>query len=1840
MCVHDVKYIDAHDVENIDAHDVENIDAHDVENIDAHDVENIDAHDVENIDTHDVENIDAHDVENIDAHDVENIDAHDVENIDAHDVENIDAHNVENIDAHDVENIDAHDVSQEQRPPGMGKGYYLSKNMALAGLLLAAIALVTIIVLSVVYDQERSRNRGPIGDGPPGSEASSSSSSTATPSSSSSTPPPGPPEPWQRYRLPDTLAPVSYRITLWPRLQPDQQGLFIFTGNSTVEFLCLKDTDLILIHANKLNFTLFQGHQARLAAPPGDPPPPQILRSWLEVETEYLVLRLDGMLVAGLSYLLHSQFQGELGDNLEGFYRSQYTEDGVHKVLATSQMQATFARQAFPCFDEPALKATFSVVLTHPPGTIALSNSREMESVEMELDGVSVSRTTFEPTKRMSTYLLAFIVSNFTFIEAPQDSEVQVRIWGRGQAIARGHGDYALNVTGAILNFYERYYNTSYPLSKSDQVALPDFSAGAMENWGLVTYRETALLYDPSASSTGNKERVTSVVSHELAHMWFGNLVTLRWWNDLWLNEGFASYVSYLGVDHAEPSWDIRDHIVLFDVHKVFAGAAVLRMLSEFLSEPVFAKGLSSYLNTFAFSNTVYTDLWNHLQQAVDSTPGVSLPHTVEDIMNRWVLQMGYPVVTVDTRTGRISQKHFLLDPEAQVERASPYNHMILQEGDGWLLANTNVSGYFRVNYDLENWERLLTLLHTDHQAIPIINRAQLMDDAFNLARAKVINTTLALRLTAYLARERDYIPWEAALGNLNYYFLMFDRTDVYGPLQAYIRKQILPLFEYFRTLTANWTQVPQGHNDQYNQINAIGVACNMGVKECRELAQRWFFQWMADPEHNPIHPNLKTTVYCNALAFGGAQEWDFAWRMFQNATVATESARLRLALACTKAPWLLNRYLQYTLDPTKIRKQDATSTIQAVARNVVGMPLAWNFVREKWSYIFKQYGRGSFSFSGLISGITKRFSTEFELQELKSFKEQNLQAGFGSATLALEQAIEKTQANIRWLADTRGQVLAWLSGEARKAVAAGAALLSAGALVSIFTLSVLYAQEKTNQEPAPSPTTDTSTGTTPPPGPPEPWQRYRLPDTLAPISYRITLWPRLQPDQQGLFIFKGNSTVEFLCLKDTDLILIHANKLNFALFQGHRARLAAPPGDPPPPAVRDAWLEAETQYLVVRLEGSLKADRTYLLLTQFVGELADDLGGFYRSTYTEDGQEKILATTQMEPTDARKAFPCFDEPAMKAVFHLTLLHPTGTVALSNSISYDPANVTVDGQLVTETRFQATELMSTYLLAFVVCEFDFISSPAKAPVLIRIWARKQAIAEGQGDYALQKTGPILNFFEKYYSSPYPLSKSDQVALPDFSAGAMENWGLITYRETALLYNQAFSSNADQEWVVTVISHELAHMWFGNLVTMRWWNDLWLNEGFATYVSYLGADAAEPTWNIKDLLVVNEVHRVMAVDALTTSHPLSSREEETYLDTFKYNNTVSSDLWKHLQVAVDRASPGLGLPASVEDIMNRWVLQMGYPVVTVDTRTGRISQKHFLLDPEVQVERASPYNYEWIVPISWMKSGAVQDPLWLTTKEATNTGMITGSTDWLLVNLKTSGFYRDIPEINRAQLISDAFNLARAQLVNTTLALRTTLFLVRERGYTPWLTASRNLNYYFLMFDRSGLYGPMQAYMVKQVTPLFDHFRNLTGNWSKIPDTHTDQIHPNLRSAVYCGGIAAGGQAEWDFAWRMYKNTNIASEARKLLSAMACSQKPWILTRYLQYCLDPVKVRKQDAATVINSIAANALGQPPGLGLCASQLGLSVQRVSGWGSTFHPPKTSVEVIIVIIMMMNE
>ncbi|XP_063781891.1 aminopeptidase N [Pseudophryne corroboree] len=960
----------------------------------------------------------------------------------------------------------------------MAKGFYVSKLVGFICIFLAIAAVATIIALAVVYSNELSNNNKVENGGSlttsfiPAPSTSTPTTTTTTTTTTQTSTTPASNELWDKYRLPKSLIPIHYDIDLRPILEKDSQGLYVFHGKSVAHFTCVERTNVVIIHSNKLNYTsnteLRNDANRTLTVNKID----------LVEKTNYLVLHLGEELEENKIYTLHTEFTGELADDLAGFYRSEYVEDGVTKIIATTQMQAPDARKAFPCFDEPAMKATFSITIRHKPDYVALSNMNPISVTTESWEGGQWNITVFDVTPRMSTYLVAFIVSQFSWI-----GDDKVKIWGRKKAIEEyNEAEYALNVTKPILEFFETYYNVTYPLPKSDQVALPDFGAGAMENWGLVTYRDTALLYNEIESSIGNKERVVTVIAHELAHQWFGNLVTVRWWNDLWLNEGFASYVEYLGADFAEPTWNIKDLIVLYDVHRVMAvdallsshpltsreedvntpaqiselfdsityskGASVIRMLSSFLTEEIFVNGLNTYLKAFAYNNTVYEDLWAHLQMAVSPT---ALPHSVEKIMNTWVLQMGFPVVTIDTTVGRVEQKHFLLDPDATIknytwivpityinssgptgnfwlEQVSDIHDALKTDGNSWFLANIDVTGYYRVNYDDGNWDRLIDQLKRNNSEIPLINRAQIIDDAFNLARAKIIQTTRALETTTFLSEEVEYMPWQAAISNLNYFTQMFDRTEVYGSMKVYMQQQVQPLFNYFKGLTGNWTRRPATLTEQYNEINSVSLACSYGIAECRELATKLFKEWM-DTNHNGIHPNLRSTIYCNAIANGGVEEWNFAWDEFKKTENAQEADKLRAALACTKEPWILNRLLEYALDTSKIRRQDSVSTITNIANNVVGQSLAWDFVRAKWSSLFSQFGGSSFSFGNLITGVTRRFSTAFELQQLEQFKKDHEANGFGTAARALEQSIERTIANINWVDENKASVQKWFEG-------------------------------------------------------------------------------------------------------------------------------------------------------------------------------------------------------------------------------------------------------------------------------------------------------------------------------------------------------------------------------------------------------------------------------------------------------------------------------------------------------------------------------------------------------------------------------------------------------------------------------------------------------------------------------------------------------------------------------------------------------------------------------------------------------------------------------------------
>merc|ERR1719431_1916989 len=427
-------------------------------------------------------------------------------------------------------------------------------------------------------------------------------------------------------------------------------------------------------------------------------------------DREFLIARLGQNLEVGKIYIIKIHYTAYLKDNLKGFYRSVYKDPktGKDEYIAVTQFQATDARRAYPSFDEPGIKAKYEVSLGRKKDMSSISNMPIVrEGVEM-VGSDEYVWDHYQESVKMSSYLVAFVVSKFEYRETTRENGVRFRIWSVPHSLDQT--EYARDIGPKILEFFEGYFNVKFPLPKQDMIAIPDFGAGAMENWGLITYRETALLFKEGVSAASNKQRIAIVVSHELAHQWFGNLVTPSWWTDLWLNEGFASYVEYLGVEHAQPQLKLLDQFVVTDLQNVFGidaletshpisipvkhpdeiseifdrisygkGASIIRMMDKFLTTKTFRQGLTNYLTELKYSAATQDDLWRHLTEQGHRDGTLPMDMTVKTVMDTWTLQMGFPVITVtrdyQANSAEVRQSRFLVStsPSTSAPSSKPF---------------------------------------------------------------------------------------------------------------------------------------------------------------------------------------------------------------------------------------------------------------------------------------------------------------------------------------------------------------------------------------------------------------------------------------------------------------------------------------------------------------------------------------------------------------------------------------------------------------------------------------------------------------------------------------------------------------------------------------------------------------------------------------------------------------------------------------------------------------------------------------------------------------------------------------------------------------------------------------------------------------------------------------------------------------------------------------------------------------------------------------------------------------------------------------------------------------
>ena len=785
----------------------------------------------------------------------------------------------------------------------------------------------------------------------------------------------GSPEELDRYRLPRSVVPTHYDLVVEPDLASGT-----FSGTVAIAVTVVEPVDEIILNALDLEL------DGRLVGPNGTVLEAEVT---LERETERALLDLEAAAAPG-DWRLELSFRGALNDQLVGFYRSTYTDaDGGEHTLAVTQMESTHARRAFPCFDEPDFKAPFAITLVVSDGLTALSNGAE---IEREATDDGRQRLRFATTMPMSTYLVAFVVGELELTEPVLSAGgVPIRIAhppGKG-----AQATFALDTARFALDFFAEWFDLPYPGDKLDLVAVPDFAFGAMENLGCVTFREVLLLIDPATATQPELQRLVDVVAHELAHMWFGDLVTMGWWEGIWLNEAFATFMEMLATDAFRPEWQrwvdfglsrtaafdvdalastrpIEYPVVspadaegMFDLLTYEKGAAVLRMLEQYLGPDTFRAGIRRYLRAHAYGNTRTTDLWDAIEAEADEP--------VRRIMDSWIYQGGFPVVGLAHEPGRtrvrLTQSRFRYlddDGAGEPQWAVPVTlragrgddaaeHRVLLDGDtvevdlggpaDWVLANVDGSGFYRVRYAPAARD---ALLHTAHDRLAPIERYGLVDDAWALLLADEIDTAAFLDLLAGLAPgEADLSVWQriaAAAGELDRLVPDEDTTT----WSAWVRSLARPALERIGDAPA----ADEPERTRQLRGTLLGLLARLGG-DAAALGRLRGEHDRALTGDRDADPALVAAAIDAIAHHGGPDEFAVFLERSRVAPTPQEQQRYLHALADFPGDAEADRLREMTLTD-EVRTQNAAFVLRRALRNEVQGAAAWRFVRDRWDEV------------------------------------------------------------------------------------------------------------------------------------------------------------------------------------------------------------------------------------------------------------------------------------------------------------------------------------------------------------------------------------------------------------------------------------------------------------------------------------------------------------------------------------------------------------------------------------------------------------------------------------------------------------------------------------------------------------------------------------------------------------------------------------------------------------------------------------------------------------------------------------------------------------------------
>ena len=850
-------------------------------------------------------------------------------------------------------------------------------------------------------------------------------------------------------KLPKQVVPLEYSIRIVPNV-----AKLTFTGSEAVKIKAISPVRELVLNTAELEIAKASVDGAQLAS--------DAIK--LDPDNELLTIALPNELTSG-EHSLALEFNGTITPKGRGLYYMPYQEQGTgaKKVALGTQFEPTDARRFFPCWDEPSFRARFQVTAVVPQNWLAVSNM----PVEFEHNVEIGKEVRFQPTPLMSSYLNVFVAGELDLIET-KAAGTQIRVIAtKGKA---EWGRYALESTAQILHYYNDYFGIRYPLPKLDQIAIPGGFGGAMENWGGITYYESALLFDPKKSSAATRQRIYEVIAHETAHQWFGDLVTMAWWDNLWLNEGFASWMGSKCSAHFNPDWEVwlakniqRDparrtgiakevamegdarsatHSIqqpvatedeansAFDDITYRKGQSFLRMLESFLGENVFRDGIRRYLAAHKYSNTTTADLWSALSEASNKPVG--------EIAAAWTEQPGFPVVNVKRDGDKISlsQERFAVNfPNARgLEWKIPLTYFVVGDkkiegrlmtgkidnltvaADRIVKVNANGAGNYRVQYDEQSWKGLLGAL----SKLKLEDRVNLMCDAWALVEAKRADVSLYLDLIGKLPRGHELAERDQIVNVFDYINRLLIVDPAREEFQAYARSILRPTFD-----EVGWEpKKNESPRDSLLRASLIAALGDLNDQEIVSGCKKRFEKFVVDPASVP--PDLRGSVFMVVGENSDEATWNKLHQLGLETTSIEEKQNYYDALTAARDPKLAENALQISLTD-ELPTSRALHNVGKVARYSGHPDLAWEFSKANMKALLEKtdaLGANTFAPSLFVF-----FSEKSRADELDAFAKSNLPAG---SAKEVAKAVDEVEFRSEFKRRLGPQLTAWIGTQSK----------------------------------------------------------------------------------------------------------------------------------------------------------------------------------------------------------------------------------------------------------------------------------------------------------------------------------------------------------------------------------------------------------------------------------------------------------------------------------------------------------------------------------------------------------------------------------------------------------------------------------------------------------------------------------------------------------------------------------------------------------------------------------------------------------------------------------------